>query len=269
MLNAIIRGGGDLASGIAVRLHRSGIKVIITEIEKPLTVRRYVSFAEAVYTRTTSIEEIKADLVTSHSAIIKCLELNTIPVIVDKDLSICQTFPSDILIDARMIKKKVARFSFPISQTIGIGPGFFPGENCDCVVESKRGPFLGRVYWHDPVEADTGIPENVSGYDNERVLRAPKAGVFTAKCRIGDIVKKDEEIASVDGESIRAPFPGVIRGLLHEGVTVFSGMKAGDLDPRSDPLLCSLVSDKALAVGGGVLEAILSKPQNRYKLSTP
>ncbi len=269
MLNVIIRGGGDLASGIAVRLHHSGINVIITEIEKPLTVRRYVSFAEAVYTRSIIIEEIKANLVTSHTDIPKCLEENVIPVIVDGNLSICNSFSADVLIDARMLKKTVEKVPFPIPQIIGIGPGFFPGENCDCVVETKRGPFLSRVYWNEPVEADTGIPENVKGFDNERVLRAPKAGIFRAKCRIGDIVNKDEEIASVDGESIRAPFPGVIRGLLHEGVTVFPGMKAGDLDPRSDPLLCSLVSDKALAVGGGVLEAILSIPQNRQKISTP
>lgn len=269
MLNVIIRGGGDLASGIAVRLHHSGINVIITEIEKPLTVRRYVSFAEAVYTRSIQIEEIKANLVTSHSDIQKCFEENIIPVIVDENLSICNSFSADVLIDARMLKKTVEKVSYSIPQIIGIGPGFYPRENCDCVVETKRGPFLGRVYWNDPVEADSGIPENVRGYDNERVLRAPKAGIFKAKCRIGDIVIKDEEIASVNGESIRAPFAGVIRGLLHEGVTVFPGMKAGDLDPRSDPLLCSLVSDKALAVGGGVLEAILAVPHNRQKICTP
>ncbi|BCY18853.1 molybdenum hydroxylase [Leptolinea sp. HRD-7] len=269
MIKAIIRGGGDLASGIAIRLYRSGIKVIITEIEQPLTVRRYVSFAEAVYTRTITIEEIKANLVSNTSEVLKCLETNTIPVIIDKDLSVCNSISAEVLIDARMLKHTIERVPYSIPQVIGIGPGFIPGENCDCVVETKRGPFLGRVYWNSPVESDTGIPENVNGFADERVFRAPKAGIFKAKCRIGDLVKKDEEIASVDGEIIRAPFAGVIRGLLHEGVVVFPGLKVGDLDPRSDPLLCSLVSDKSLAVGGGVLEAILTNHQNRQKLGTP
>jgi xanthine dehydrogenase accessory factor len=268
MLKAIIRGGGDLASGIAVRLHRCGINVIISELEKPLTVRRYVSYAEAVYTKSIIIEEIQADLVQNISEAKNCFEKNVIPVIVDENLTLCRSLSPDILIDARMLKKKVRNERLSIPQVIGIGPGFFPGDNCDCVIETKRGPFLGRVYWHEPVESDTGIPENVNGYESERVLRAPEAGIFKAKSRIGDIVNENEEIACVNGVDILAPFHGVIRGLLHDGVSVHPGMKVGDLDPRCDPLLCSLVSDKALAVGGGVLEAILSIPENRQKLGT-
>jgi len=266
MLKAIIRGGGDLASGIAARLHHSGIHVVICEIEKPLTVRRYVSYAEAVYAKSIIIEEIQANLVRDISEIAGCLEKKIIPVIVDEYLTLCSTLSVDVLIDARMLKKRIPAEKHPIPQTIGIGPGFFPGENCDCVVETKRGPFLGRVYWHEPVESDTGIPENVNGYESERVLRSPEAGIFKAKCRIGDIVNENEEIASVNNVWIHSPFRGVIRGLLHEGVTVHPGMKIGDLDPRCDPLLCTLVSDKALAIGGGVLEAILSIPENRQKL---
>jgi xanthine dehydrogenase accessory factor len=268
MLKVLIRGGGDLASGIAVRLHRAGINVIITEIEKPLTVRRFVSFAEAIYTKSVILEDIQGKYVQSLVDIEKCLNNGVIPVIVDEDLCGASALSPDVLVDARMLKKTILSQDCGLSMLIGIGPGFFPGENCDCVVETKRGPFLGRVYWHDCAEPDTGIPESVRGYESERVLRAPGSGIFRAKCRIGDIVNKDEEVASVNGDIIRAPFQGVVRGLLHEGVMVHPGMKVGDLDPRCDPLLCSLVSDKALAVGGGVLEAILSLPENRQKLGS-
>jgi xanthine dehydrogenase accessory factor len=266
MLKVLIRGGGDLASGIAVRLHRAGINVIITEIVKPLAVRRFVSFAEAIYTKSVIIEDIQAKYVHGISNIEKCLNNSIIPVIIDKDLSMAAILSPDVLIDARMLKKKIDNQNYAIPLVIGIGPGFMPGENCHCVIESNRGPFLGRVYWHEATESDTGIPENVGGHESDRVLRSPEAGIFRAKSRIGDIVNKDEEVASVNGEKILAPFQGVVRGLLHEGIAVHPGMKVGDLDPRCDPLLCNLVSDKALAIGGGVLESILSVPGNRQKL---
>jgi xanthine dehydrogenase accessory factor len=267
MLKILIRGGGDLASGIAVRLYHAGMNVVITEIEKPLTVRRFVSFSEAIYTKSIVLEEIQAKHAQEQDDIEKCLENRIIPVIVDPDLVIAASLSPDILVDARMMKKKIAKPGFSVAQIIGIGPGFFPGDNCDCVVESKRGPYLGRVYWYEPAEPDTGIPEKVCGYENERVFRSPDAGIFKATSRIGDIVKQNDVVASVNGVEILAPFEGVVRGLLHEGVEVYKGMKVGDLDPRCDPLLCNLVSDKALAVGGGVLEAILTIPDNRQKLS--
>ncbi|HEX7557261.1 MAG TPA: molybdenum hydroxylase, partial [Leptolinea sp.] len=149
---------------------------------------------------------------------------------------------------------------------VGIGPGFQVGRDCHCVVETKRGPFLGRVYWTGSAEADTGIADNVQGFENERVLRSPETGIFKPHARIGDMVEKGEIIASVNDNMIQAPFKGVLRGLLHEGHSVIPGLKVGDLDPRCDPALCNLISDKALAVGGGVLEAILSRQEIRNYL---
>jgi xanthine dehydrogenase accessory factor len=197
-----------------------------------------------------------------------CHQNKTIPVIVDEDFSLCANIPSTVVIDARMLKQKVTITNNEIPLKIGLGPGFSPGENCDCVVETKRGPFLGRVYWSESAESDNGVPEKVGGYDNDRVLRSPDTGIFNAAVRIGDIVDEGEIVASVNNQNILASFRGIVRGLLHEGLAVTQKMKVGDLDPRCDPLLCNLVSDKALAIGGGVLEAILSKPENRDMLCT-
>jgi xanthine dehydrogenase accessory factor len=267
MLKVLIRGGGDVASGIAVRLHHTGIKVIITEIPRPLALRRYVSFAEAVYSNSVIIEEISGNLVQSIPEIINCHKVGNIPVVVDEDLVICSKLAVSAVIDARMLKKGVRIFDDPTCLKIGIGPGFLPGENCDCVVESKRGPFLGRVYWNNSVENDSGIPEIVGGFERERVLRSPLEGLFKAYARIGDLVEKGEALAEVNGQKITAPLQGIVRGLLHDGLQVTTNMKVGDIDPRSDPMLCSIVSDKALAIGGGVLEALLSLSENRSKLS--
>lgn len=257
-----------MASGIAMRLHRSGVKVVITEIEKPLSVRRFVSFSEAVYAKSTTIEEIEGRLVRSIDDFDRCFAVNSIPVIRDGDLSLCSKAEIPILIDSRMLKYKVDPVEDGFHFVIGIGPGFFPGENCDCVVETKRGPYLGRVYWNGPAELDNSIPEKVGDYESERVLRSPENGIFTAKTRIGDLIEKGEVVALVGNAPILAPFRGIVRGLLHEGLAVNTGLKVGDIDPRCDPLLCNVVSDKALAIGGGVLEAILVNQVFRASLGT-
>jgi len=268
MLRVIIRGGGDLASGIAVRLYRSGIKVIITEIRQPLAVRRFVSFAEAVYKQDVSVEDIPGRLVANKKSIEKCLSDGGIPVVIDEELNLISQIEISAIIDARMLKQKTIICAIDIPLKIGIGPGFFPGENCDCVIETKRGPYLGRVFWNNPAESDSGVPEKVAEFENERVLRAPEAGVFKTCVSIGDVLEKGDLMATINTSVIRAPFRGVVRGLLHDGLEVFSGLKVGDLDPRCDPLLCTLVSDKALAIGGGVLEAILSKNELREMLGS-
>lgn len=268
MLLAVIRGGGDLASGIAVRLHHVGIKVVITEIDQPLAVRRYVSFSEAVYLKIITIEDIEGQLIHRIEDIQNCHRKNVIPVIIDEEFSLCSKLSPSVVIDARMLKRKVDITKEDIPLKIGIGPGFFPCENCHCVVETKRGPFLGRVFWSGSAESDNGVPEKIGEFDDARVLRSPDTGIFKAAVKIGDIVEQGETVASVNKRDIRASFRGVVRGLIHEGLIVTPKMKVGDLDPRCDPLLCSLVSDKALAIGGGVLEAILTIPENRVKLSS-
>jgi xanthine dehydrogenase accessory factor len=267
MLLTIIRGGGDLASGIAMRLYRSGIKVVIVEISRPLAVRRFVSFAEAVYAQSVKIEEIDGILFKTVDELSPVIWDKCIPVVVDEDLSKILALNPQVIIDARMqkIKPEYALTGNPL--IIGIGPGFFVGKNCDCVIETKRGPFLGRVFWDGAAESDTGIPDKVGDFEKERVLRAPANGRITAFARIGDLLEAEDQIADVDGVIIRAPFRGVLRGIIHEGLEVTKGLKIGDLDPRCDPLLCSLVSDKALAVGGGVLEAILSRDELRMHLN--
>jgi xanthine dehydrogenase accessory factor len=266
MLLAIIRGGGDLASGIAVRLYRSGIKVVITEIQQPLAVRRNVSFAEAVYSHSTTVEEIRGVYFSSlkdinHSILDEC-----IPVIVDPELSISKNLNPQVIIDARMRKTESEKWASNIQTVIGIGPGFVAGENCDFVIETKRGPYLGRVYREGAAEPDSGIPDRVGNFANERVLRAPLSGVFKATSQIGDILEVGDEIGFVGLQPVIAPFKGLLRGLIHDGLLLYKGMKIGDLDPRCDFLLCNLVSDKALAIGGGVLEAILSKESLRKQL---
>ncbi len=262
-LKIIILGGGDLASGVALRLFRLGCQLIITELAQPYAVRRSVSFAQAVYDGHITIEGVVGQLSSSYQSINWD---SAIPVLVDPEMNTIDLFHPDVVVDARMIKQELISPFYPKIFTVGLGPGFNAGMNCNAVIETQRGHFMGRVIYKGSAEADTGIPERVANFQQERVLRSPVDGIFKTNIEIGQFVIENEEIARVGQDVITAPFSGMVRGLLHDGLLVRKGIKVGDIDPRKDPRLYQLVSDKALAVGGGVVESILSQPSLRAKL---
>jgi xanthine dehydrogenase accessory factor len=259
----VLRGGGDLASGVALRLHRCGFQLVILEMEKPLAVRRSVSFSEAVYEGGQTVEGVTARLV-SPDQIQVTLEAGEIPVLVDPQANVLRnqfvTSPrSTVVVDARMLKTEPENLGVGVALHIGLGPGFIAGINCHAVVETQRGHTLGRVYWDGPTRADSGQPDG----DSRRVLRAPQSGSLTALAQIGDRLEEGQAIAEIQPKSggrmagIVSPLKGVLRGLIRPGIEVTEGIKIGDVDTRDDPALCTLVSDKALAIGGGALEAVL------------
>jgi len=261
----LIRGGGDLASGVALRLAHAGLNVVIAELPRPLAVRRTVCFSEAVYEGQVAIENITARTVTDPTdtlKIINVLSKRQVPVLVDPECASARSMHPLAIIDARMLKQPPERLSHTAMLHIGLGPGFEAPVNCHAVIETQRGHRLGRVIWSGGSLADTAKPEG----DTRRVLRAPADGIFQSSARIGEHFDLGRQIAAVEDEVIAAPFPGVLRGLLRPGQTATKGMKVGDLDPRDDPSLCTLVSDKALAVGGAVLEALLTRPEVRSHL---
>jgi xanthine dehydrogenase accessory factor len=276
----LVRGGGDLASGVVLRLVRCGIRVIVLEIARPLAVRRLVAFAEAVFAGEIMVEEVKARLVTHPSSAFDLLGKGIVPVLVDPEAASRAFLQPLVMVDGRMTKQAPELGKDAAPMVIGLGPGFCAGktgvgENCHAVIETQRGPFLGRVIWQGPAALDTGEPDSVpvlsagaqwQGIRAERVLRAPEDGFLVTYASIGDQVEAGQVIAAVKGQPLVAPFAGVLRGLLRSGANVVRNLKVGDLDPRNDPRLCRLVSDKALAVGGGVLEAVLAQAEIRTRL---
>lgn len=260
----LIRGGGDLASGVALRLHRVGFQVAILELTKPLAVRRTVCFSEAVYEGSQTVEGVTARLVSADQ-FQAALEAGNIPVLIDPAASILQNqflinpF-STFLVDARLLKKEPEPLINKVPLHIGLGPGFRAGDNCHAVIETRRSHTLGRILWEGESQPDSGLPEG----DPQRVLRAPAQGRLNPAVQIGEQVKEGQLLAEIENEdgkwqSVNSPHNGVLRGLIHPQVEILKGMKIGDVDPRNDPSMCRLVSDKALSVGGGVLEAVLIK----------
>ena len=262
MSYVVLRGGGDLATGVALRLVRAGVNVIITELAKPVSVRRTVCFSEAVYEGSWTVEGVTASRCESVEQAETVARRSGVPVLVAPSLVTLFGRPLDVVVDARLAKQSPETGRSIASLVIGLGPGFVAGENCHAVVETKRGHTLGRVYWSGAALADTATPEG----DPRRVLRAPTDGPLAARSEIGDTVRAGQAVADVAGLPVVSPFDGVLRGLIRHGTVVSRGLKVGDVDPEGLREHCFLVSDKALAVGGGVLEAILTRTDLRGRL---
>jgi xanthine dehydrogenase accessory factor len=259
----LIKGAGDLASGVALRLHRAGFPVVMTETAQPLAVRRRVAFAQAVYDGVCTVEGIKARLCAIEEAK-AMVARGAIPVLVDPQTHSLVQLRPPVLVDAIMAKHNTGTCLDDAPFIVALGPGFTVGHDCHAIIETNRGHDLGRVLWQGSAEPDTGAPGELPGSDakTSRVLRAPAAGHVEALAEIGDHVRGGQVLAVVhspDGTAgdVIAPFDGVLRGIIHHGVIVKQGIKIGDVDPRAEKRHCFTVSDKSLAIGGGVLEAIL------------
>lgn len=263
MMKVLIRGAGDLATGIGCRLHRCGFELVMTDIAVPTTVRRTVAFSRAVYEEKALVEDITGVLCRSLKEIKEAVSRDQVAVIVDEECRIKEVWKPDVLVDAIIAKKNLGTKITDAETVVGVGPGFTAGLDCHVVVETKRGHNLGRCIWEGSAFPNTGVPGIIGGYDKERIIRATEDGRFRGTAAIGDLVKRGEVVGYCGGTPIYAQVGGVVRGLLQDGVAVVEGMKSGDIDPRGVIENCFTISDKATSIGGGVLEAILSLKKKR------
>lgn len=258
----LIKGAGDLATGIAYRLNKSGFDIVMTEIDKPTTVRRTVAFSQAVFDNEILIEGIKGVKVNNINEIYKEINQGNIPIIIDEKAEIIKELKPDVVVDAIIAKKNLGTSIEDAPIVIGVGPGFEAKVDCHLVVETKRGHYLGKVIEEGSAIPNTGVPGNIGGYTKERIIRASSNGKIKPVVSIGDFVKKGDIVAYVDGVEVLAQIDGIVRGMLQEGIEVFKGMKSGDIDPRCEKDHCFTISDKARSIGGGVLEAIMYMKNN-------
>ena len=252
----LIRGGGDLASGVAVCLHEAGYSVVITELAQPLVVRRQVSFAEAVYEGTCHVEGIIGRKVEGAAQALDALAAGEIAVLVDPECEQLESLQPWAIVDGRMLKHDAPVEYAGRWRVIGLGPGFTAGMNCWVAIETNRGANLGKILLEGSPEPDTGRPAEVMGYSIERVLYAHREGQFKTLVEIGDQVQAGQTVAKIDGEPVRSQISGILRGLLRDGLNVAAGVKVGDVDPTGDKAVCFTISDKARKVGGAVVETL-------------
>ncbi|MBD5560567.1 MAG: EF2563 family selenium-dependent molybdenum hydroxylase system protein [Clostridia bacterium] len=255
-MRILIRGAGDLATGVAWELFQRGHDVLMTEVAEPLAVRRLVSFSRAVYEGSAETDGVHAVLARSLDEALSALGRREIPVMVDKQAAVRESFGPDVLVDGIMAKHNLGTRRTDAPLVIALGPGFTAGEDCDVVIETQRGETLGMPIWSGSALPNTGVPGNIGGCTTERLLRSAGTGRMEPLVSIGDPVEKGQVVARTGGEPVRAQISGVVRGLLQEGVRVSPGLKIGDVDPRRDAELCYHISDKAHRIGEGAAEAV-------------
>ncbi len=253
----IVRGGGDIASGTINRLHNMGFRVLVLEISKPNFIRRKVCYGEAVYEGEFSLEGTVSKLACSLEEIYSIWEEKKIPVYIDPEMKILEKLSPDVIIDGILAKKNLGMSKELAPVTIGLGPGFEAGKNVHAVIETNRGHNLGRIIYEGKAAENTGIPGIIQGYGKERVIYASAEGILKTVHDIGDVVQKDEIIAYIGTEPVKASLTGLIRGMIRGGSFVKKGLKISDIDPREDQLEnCYTISDKARTISGGAVEAV-------------
>ena len=262
-MRVVVRGGGDLASGVVHKLYQCGFEVIILECVKPTAIRRYVSFSDALYHKQCMVEDVICDHISSIEKVPSVLEKHHIPLLIDEDGKYIKQLQPDVVVDAIIAKKNIGTNKEMANIVIGLGPGFEAGKDVHAVIETKRGHNLGRIYYKGCAAENTGIPGKINGYGKERVIHAPTDGVIKTCVSIGDIIHQGQCIAKLNDVEVYATITGVLRGILPDGFQVWKGLKMADIDPRENQVdNCTTISDKARCIAGGVLEAILHLQHN-------
>jgi xanthine dehydrogenase accessory factor len=254
----IVRGGGDVASGTIQKLHRSGFKVLILETDTPTSIRRNVSYSEAVYEGEVVVEDIRAVHVRNSNEVFRVWEEGAVPVAIDREGKLIDIIKPFAVVDGILAKKNLGTNKSMAPVTIALGPGFNAGVDVDVVIETMRGHNLGKLIFHGSALKNTGVPGEIGGYSSERVIYSPESGVIKNMKNIGDIVGAGECIALVGNEEVKTEISGLLRGIIRDGSCVTKGLKIADVDPRIDEIEnYNSISDKARCIGGGVLEALL------------
>lgn len=261
-MRIIVRGGGDLATGVIHRLWRAGFTPLILECARPAAIRRQVALCEAVYAGQATVEGMTGVLIYSLSEAVDVWQSNQVPVLVDESAACVKVLQPDIVIDAIIAKKNLGTTMAMAPLTIALGPGFEAGVDVHAVVETKRGHNLGRVITKGCAAPNSGIPGLIAGFGKERVLHAEAAGTLHIVQDIGSFVEQGQVIAEIteaDGTivPVKATLTGIIRGMIREGFPVTKGFKIADIDPRKEELAnCFTISDKARCIAGSVLELV-------------
>lgn len=256
-LTVMIKGAGEMATGVAVRLFKSHFRVFLTEDPQPKAVRRAVSFSEAVYDGVMEVEGVTAVRVDGPAELEPTWRSGRIPLLVDPRMNVLKCVAPDVLVEATLCKRNTGIDMGMARVVIALGPGYQAGVDAHYVLETNRGHNLGAVITSGRAEPNTGVPGTIAGKSHERVLRAPADGIFEARRGLGDMVRAGQVVAVVDGREMISKTDGLLRGILRPGSLVEKGQKAGDVDPRCEPAYLHTISEKARAMGGSVLEAIM------------
>lgn len=261
----VLRGGGDLATGVAQSLWHAGFRLLILETSQPLAIRRTVCLCTAIQSEVSYVEDMCARTITNPNQCESIWQQNEIPILVDPQADCIETLHPTVLVDAILAKKNLGTNRSMAPITIALGPGFCAPNDVDAVIETMRGHRLGRIITEGEPLPNTGVPGEIGGESAKRVVHAPCKGVVKHIAKIGDWVSQGDPLFTIDQTTVTSPLNGILRGLIEENIQVKQGLKLADVDPRTrEEVDCYSISDKARSLGNATLQAIswLGKNKN-------
>lgn len=256
----IVRGGGELGTAAAHRLHRAGYPVLILEKSRPSALRRELSFSDAVYDGEKTVERVTCVCAENLKTALSLTAAGRVTMLVDPTGRYVRKFPSHVLVNSLDGREDESRRQLPADFRIGLGAGYCAREDVNCVVETIRGYSLGRIIYNGRCRIRQTTEDAIA---DGGFLRAPTDGMFKSPHTISHIFRAGDTVAEVFDDwgqtvPIVTPVGGVLRGIIHDNYRVSSGMAVAEIDPRTEPSHCSLISDKARCISGSVLEAIMA-----------
>jgi xanthine dehydrogenase accessory factor len=254
---AVVEGGGELGTAVALALRRAGWRVVVAELPRPTVLRRQLSLAEAAFAGTVRRQEMCAVRASVPAVAVALLDQPaTIPLYVGATPELVAVLRPTLVVDARMrrgVAPERQRDSAPL--VIGLGPDLVAGEHVDVVVETCPGEDLGRVVRVGTARAHSPLPRRAPGVGEEYV-HAPSAGLWRTTREIGDTMRAGEVLGWLDGEALRSPVAGCVRGLVHDAVMAPAALKVAAVHPGDWQRKEAGISHRALTVAATVLSLV-------------
>jgi len=231
---AIVLGTNEVASAAAVYLKKTGRDVILSHDPLPPVMRRGMAFYDALFGDPARLEGIEAKridfILEAYAVFAEENQVAITPLGLTELLVLGQI---DLLVDARMQKyaeKPDLRGLAKVS--VGLGPGFHVNGNCDLAIDTKPG-LQSMILRQGITQEPDGKSILLGNVGAERFVRAEENGRWHTSLELGMRVYKDVILGHLNGEPVRAPFDGILRGLVRDGTEVFSGLKLIEIDPRA------------------------------------
>lgn len=254
----VVRGIGDVASAVAHGLFLAGLPVVVHDVPAPLTTRRRMAFADAMFDGQARLAGVGARRADSLDALERLLAAGRELPATSLDLhGLLGWLRPRVLIDARMRKRAEPEDQRALAPlVIGLGPNFVAGANVHLAVETEWGERLGVVLDRGATAPLRGEPRTLAGHGRERFVYAARDGCFRTHACIGARVTAGAAVGRLDAEAVAAPLTGWVRGLVRDGLQVPAGTRLLEIDPRLDAPELTGLGRRPQRIANAVLAAI-------------
>ncbi len=229
---AVVLGTNEIASAVAVYLHRDGWQVVLSHDPHPPVIRRRMAFHDALFGDTAEVSGVQGIGAETSLAVASLLAKDNVVVTPLGLLDLIPITPLQVLVDARMQKRAPHPDIRHLARlTVGLGPGFAVHKNCDIAVETWPAA-SGTLVYRGSTEPADSEPSLLGGAGRERFAYSREPGRWHCAVDIGTRVFKNFAVGILNGSAVGAPFDGILRGVVRDGTEVPAGVKLLEIDPR-------------------------------------